>query len=112
MMADDSLDNAEVLQAYLDGRRDAYLARAKLFHMPCLVLCGRQSDLTAQDGVDELLATFSDGHFVSIDAHHMVAGDSNTVFCNEILRFLGQTTEPTHDTAPCDEAPCVPRSRL
>ena len=77
------------MKEHLDRSRDQYIAGASDIRCPCLIMRGRESDLVSVDGVRDFLAAVPHAKFVDIaDAHHMIAGDSNTVFGMELLAFL------------------------
>lgn len=85
--AEDDADNHK----WLEQSREAYIKGARCISSPCLILRGRESDLVSLDGVKDFLAAVPHAEFVDIaDAHHMVAGDSNSVFTAEVLAFLSK----------------------
>jgi peroxiredoxin len=57
--------------------------------VPMLLVRGQVSDLVSQERADEFLTRFPHVEFVDVrGAGHMVAGDRNDVFADEVLDFL------------------------
>lgn len=62
---------------------------ARNIDLPMLLVRGRESDVVTEDVAKEFLELVPHCEYVDIkDARHMVAGDRNTVFSEEILKFL------------------------
>lgn len=88
-LAADGATEDEAMKEHLDRSRDQYIAGAADIRCPCLIMRGRESDLVSADGVRDFLVAVPHAKFVDIaDAHHMIAGDSNTVFGAELVSFL------------------------
>jgi len=63
----------------------------KKLTIPSLLVRGGISDVVSKETVKELLAMAPHLKYVNIkDAGHMIAGDSNDIFTNALLRFLKQ----------------------
>lgn len=59
--------------------------------VPTLLVRGKMSDLVTEDEVQEFLEKFPQSDFVDVSgAGHMVAGDKNDVFSEEVIAFLNQ----------------------
>jgi pimeloyl-ACP methyl ester carboxylesterase len=59
--------------------------------VPLLLIRGAQSDVLSDANVGHFLQAFPDAHVLDVaGAGHMVAGDSNDVFTQGILDFLGK----------------------
>ena len=59
--------------------------------VPTLLVRGKMSDLVTEDEVQEFLEKFPQSDFVDVSgAGHMVAGDRNDVFSEEVIAFLNQ----------------------
>lgn len=81
----------------LEAERRRFMAGAMQIKVPCLLLRGMQSDLVSPEGAKEFLTAVPHASFVDIrDAHHMIAGDRNDVFCAEILAFLQTLKAQVH----------------
>ena len=58
-------------------------------HLPILLVRGMQSELVNEDSAKSFVERAPDATYVDIrDAGHMVAGDRNDVFSEEVTRFL------------------------
>lgn len=58
-------------------------------HLPVLLVRGMQSELVNEDSARSFAARAPDASYVDIrDAGHMVAGDRNDVFSDEVTQFL------------------------
>ena len=55
---------------------------------PTLVVRGVKSDVLSDEGVADFLVRVPHGRVVTAGAGHMVVGDDNSVFANEVLPFL------------------------
>jgi pimeloyl-ACP methyl ester carboxylesterase len=63
--------------------------RARGITLPVLLVRGLMSDVVSDRGAEHLLSVMPQAQVVNVaDAGHMVAGDQNDRFCQEILRFL------------------------
>ena len=59
--------------------------------VPTLLVRGKMSDLVTEDEVQEFLEKFPQSDFVDVSgAGHMVAGDRNDIFSEEVIAFLNQ----------------------
>lgn len=73
---------------------DRLAAAAQQIRIPTLLIRGGQSDVVSDASVDQLRALIPHARHINV-AHtgHMVAGDDNDVFTNEVLLFLAQLVE-------------------
>lgn len=70
---------------------DRLLRAARNVSVPTLIVRGGSSDVVSQAGVDELLEAVPHAVEVVVSgAGHMVAGDDNAVFTQELLAFFEQ----------------------
>jgi len=82
----------------IDGGRTEVLAQRytgllevamQNIHVPTLLVRGELSDVVTQEGVDDIKDKLSDVTVVEVPgAAHMIAGDQNDVFTNEVVAFL------------------------
>lgn len=72
---------------------------AATLKLPTLLVRGGMSDVLTEEGVHDFLALCPAAEYVNVrDAHHMVAGDSNDVFCSALMEFLARHV-PVQPTA-------------
>jgi pimeloyl-ACP methyl ester carboxylesterase len=70
-------------------RTENLFAAAKNLTIPTLVVRGGMSDVVSPEAMAEFLAIAPQLESVDVmDAHHMVAGDSNNAFSEAVIRFL------------------------
>ena len=70
--------------------RERALKAAEICVTPTMLLTGENSDVVANDGIDELMAVLEKGHHCEVTkAGHMVVGDAQDDFAKNILNFLG-----------------------
>ncbi len=63
---------------------------AQKLTLPVLLVRGQQSEIVSRDAVTEFLELVPHARYTDIeDAAHMVAGDSNDVFIQSVLDFIG-----------------------
>ncbi|WP_435225752.1 alpha/beta fold hydrolase [Streptomyces sp. Tue6028] len=55
---------------------------------PTLLIRGRRSDMVTAEAASELLALIPNARLVEVPAGHMIAGDDNDVFTQEVHEFL------------------------
>jgi pimeloyl-ACP methyl ester carboxylesterase len=74
--------------------RQRYLracAAAAAIRVPTLLVRGSRSHVVSHEGADELLSLIPRAERIDIaDAGHMIAGDDNDQFCENVLSFLGR----------------------
>lgn len=59
--------------------------------LPVLLIRGQQSEIVSRESVEEFLHLVPHAKFQDIaDAAHMVAGDSNDIFAQSVLKFIGK----------------------
>ena len=59
--------------------------------IPMLLVRGKLSDLVTEVQVNEFLERYPDASFADVSgAGHMVVGDKNDVFANEVIEFLNR----------------------
>ena len=76
-------------QVHTEQRLERLSGAARQVRVPSLLLRGAQSDLVSEEGAHELLAAMPDVRYVNVSgAGHMVAGDRNDVFTDEVRRFV------------------------
>lgn len=62
---------------------------------PTLLIRGMQSDVVSSDGARELLRILPSARWIDLaDAGHMIMGDTNDIFINEIIIFLHEVMPP------------------
>jgi pimeloyl-ACP methyl ester carboxylesterase len=72
-----------------NARTENLFAAAKNLRVPTLVVRGGMSDVVSPEAMAEFLAVAPQLESVDVmDAHHMVAGDSNNAFSEAVIRFL------------------------
>jgi pimeloyl-ACP methyl ester carboxylesterase len=77
------------------AERDPLIAASRDLRIPTLLVRGRMSDIVTLETAREFLELVPHAEFVDVSgAGHMVAGDSNDVFCDAVLRFLGRPGPP------------------
>jgi pimeloyl-ACP methyl ester carboxylesterase len=70
----------------MNPRLEAAAARV---HCPVLLMRGMESELVTAIAAEDFMKLFPDGRVVDIkNARHMVAGDSNTAFREELVKFV------------------------
>ncbi|BBZ14973.1 alpha/beta fold hydrolase [Mycobacterium branderi] len=70
-------------------RHQRLIAAARRIDVPTLLVRGAMSDIVSDDGVDELLELIPAARVVDVaGAAHMVAGDDNAVFVDQMTDFL------------------------
>lgn len=73
---------------------------AKAVEVPTLLVHGGRSDIVGADGVEELLALIPHAQAVNVsEAGHMVAGDDNAIFVQQVGGFLATLTQPSASRA-------------
>jgi len=73
-------------------RKERLVAAARALTVPVLLVRGKQSDVIAEEDVNEFQRHVPHAEFIDVrDAGHMVAGDSNDVFSDAVLGFLART---------------------
>jgi pimeloyl-ACP methyl ester carboxylesterase len=80
--------------------RQRYLracAAAAAIRVPTLLVRGSRSHVVSHAGADELLSLIPGAERIDIaEAGHMIAGDDNDQFCENVLSFLGREFPSTH----------------
>ncbi len=72
-----------------------YEAATKALDVPTLLVRGRLSDLVSEETATEFLELCPDADFVDVsEAGHMVAGDRNDVFTDEVARWIEALAQP------------------
>jgi non-heme chloroperoxidase len=72
-----------------NNRTENLFTAAQKLQVPTLVVRGGMSDVVSQEAMAEFLAIAPQLESVDVlDAHHMVAGDSNNAFGEAVIRFL------------------------
>jgi pimeloyl-ACP methyl ester carboxylesterase len=62
--------------------------------IPVLVVRGMQSDVTSDDGMIDMLQLIPDAETTEVkSAGHMVPGDDNEVFTDQLMAFLSRLVE-------------------
>jgi len=68
---------------------DRLVKAARNISIPTLLVRGKQSDVVSVEGAKELLELVPGSRYVDVSgAGHMVAGDDNDIFTQEVLTFL------------------------
>lgn len=71
-------------------------AAAAAVELPVLLLSGARSDVVSQATVDEFLQLVPHARHVDLpNATHMVAGDANDAFTDEVVRFVESLESPS-----------------
>ena len=66
---------------------------ASRLELPVLLIRGQQSEIVSSGAVEEFLELVPHAQFQDIaNAAHMVAGDSNDIFADTVLEFIGDAT--------------------
>ncbi len=82
-----SINDEEKLEAHVE----ILLKAAQNLRVPTLAIRGGMSDVVSPEAMQELLEVAPQINSVDVsDAHHMVAGDSNRVFTQAVIKFLAQ----------------------
>lgn len=71
-------------------RHDRLAAAARAVTVPTMLVRGRQSDVVSPEGSRELLELIPHAVLAEAQAGHMVAGDDNDVFVEQVVTFLAQ----------------------
>jgi pimeloyl-ACP methyl ester carboxylesterase len=70
-------------------RTERIVDAARNVRVPTMLVRGRQSDIVSEQGAAELLELIPGARYVDVkDAGHMVAGDDNDVFTENLAEFL------------------------
>ena len=70
-------------------RTERIVEAARNISVPTMLVRGRQSDIVSEAGAAELLELIPGARYVDVkDAGHMVAGDDNDVFTENLAEFL------------------------
>lgn len=68
---------------------ELFAAHARALTMPVLLVRGRMSDVLSEEIAREFVEFVPQARYVDVgDAHHMVAGDRNDAFTDEVVTFL------------------------
>jgi pimeloyl-ACP methyl ester carboxylesterase len=85
-------------------RTENLFAAAQKLQVPALVVRGGMSDVVSQEAMAEFLAIAPQLESVDVlDAHHMVAGDSNNAFSAAVIRFLQRVYPSNNIVLPSPE---------
>lgn len=72
-------------------RTERIVDAARNVRVPTMLVRGRQSDIVSETGAAELLKLIPGARYVDVkDAGHMVAGDDNDVFTDNLADFLDE----------------------
>lgn len=75
----------------LAQQEEQRMAAARRIKVPTLLVRGTQSDIVSEEGVRELRELIPHAEVFEVaNAGHMVAGDSNDIFSEAILAFIGR----------------------
>ncbi|MCU0447033.1 MAG: alpha/beta hydrolase [Microscillaceae bacterium] len=70
-------------------RTEKLFAAARNLRVPTLVVRGGMSDVVSKEAMAEFMAVAPQMESIDVaEAHHMVAGDSNTAFSEAVIQFL------------------------
>lgn len=74
---------------------DRLVKAAQNIKAPMMLVRGQLSDLVTQELAEDFLRLVPHAHYVDVkDARHMVAGDKNDIFSQEIEKFLASLSSP------------------
>ena len=77
------------IQHRRQGGSERMLAAAQALTCPVFLVRGKQSDIVEKEQVETFLALVPHAEYVDVEeAKHMVAGDKNDIFTDELLRFI------------------------
>ncbi len=87
----ETINRMEEGEQHFDGMRERLLRCAGKVEVPALLMRGKLTDLVSEEGAQELLKAMPNASYVDVhDATHMLAGDQNDIFTEEVLRFASQ----------------------
>lgn len=71
-------------------REERMAAAARHVRVPTMLVRGRDSDVVSPEGAEQLRELIPGARIVEAKAGHMVAGDDNAVFVEQLGEFLGE----------------------
>ncbi len=86
-----------------DERVERMVDAAREIRVPTMLVRGKQSDIVSDAGVADLLELVPQATYVDVgDAGHMVAGDDNDVFTENLVEFLDALAPVDGTRSPAD----------